>query len=114
MLFTFFKRRKKSKFLAELRARRHAEDDVLTSEQKQAFDAVISEFAASDPAEFKASSALAEEKVDSELPPYMIVQELAMLKAADVAAKIKKAIVFRYLFVLMLTSVKIYDKIKIS
>ena len=35
----------------------------------------------------------AEEKVDSELPPHLIVQELAMLKGADVASKIKDGIV---------------------
>ena len=35
----------------------------------------------------------AEEKVDGELPPYLIVQELAMLKGADVASKVKDGIV---------------------
>ena len=70
MLSICFNQRKKRKFLGELRARRHAEDDLLTSEQKQVFDTVIAEFAASDPKEFKASSALAEEKVNRILPPY--------------------------------------------
>ncbi len=34
-----------------------------------------------------------EEKVDGELPPHLIVQELAMLKGADVASKTKDGIV---------------------
>lgn len=43
--------------------------------------------------EFEVICSETEEKVDGELPPHMIVQELAMLKGADVAAKTKGAIV---------------------
>ena len=43
--------------------------------------------------DFEVITSDAEEKVDSELPPYMIVQELAMLKGADVALKNKNGII---------------------
>lgn len=43
--------------------------------------------------DFEVLTSDAEEKVDSELPPHLIVQELAMLKGADVATKVENAIV---------------------
>lgn len=43
--------------------------------------------------DFEVITSNAEEKADSELPPHMIVQELAMLKGADVAKNAKNAIV---------------------
>lgn len=42
---------------------------------------------------FEVICSQAEENVDSELPPHIIVQELAMLKGTDVASKVKEAIV---------------------
>ncbi len=43
--------------------------------------------------EFEVITSSAEEKVPDGLPPHIIVQELAMLKGADVAAKTKNALV---------------------
>lgn len=43
--------------------------------------------------EFEVICSSAEEKVDNELPPCLIVQELAMLKGTDVAASVKDSIV---------------------
>lgn len=42
---------------------------------------------------FEVITSDAEEKTDTELPPYMIVQELAMLKGTDVAKKVADAVV---------------------
>ena len=46
-MFDIFDRRKKKKILAEFRARRHAEDDLLTPAQRQNFDVLIAGFAES-------------------------------------------------------------------
>lgn len=70
MILSFLNKRKKRKFLGELRARRHAEDDLLTAAEKSAFDAVIDGFAASDPADFKESSARAEAELKKIRPDY--------------------------------------------
>ncbi len=43
--------------------------------------------------DFEIVTSLAEEKVEEGLPPHMIVQELAMLKGAEVAARSEKALV---------------------
>ena len=69
-MFDFFYRRKKKKILAEFRARRHAEDDLLTPAQRQEFDAVIAEFADSPLREYKKAAAAAEEKICAVVPKY--------------------------------------------
>lgn len=43
--------------------------------------------------DFEIICSSAEENVDTELPPHIIVQELAMLKGADVASKINNAVI---------------------
>ena len=75
-MFTILNKRKKSKLLSEFRARRHAEDDLLTAEQRRQFDEVIAEFAGSDPGAFKSSAAAAEEKINRILPPYTWIRNL--------------------------------------
>lgn len=42
---------------------------------------------------FEVITSSAEEKISGDLPPHMIVQELAMLKGADIAAKTKDALI---------------------
>ena len=69
-MFDFFDRRKKKKILAEFRARRHAEDDLLTPAQRQEFDALIDGFAESPLREYKKAAAAAEEKMYSIVPRY--------------------------------------------
>ncbi len=54
------------KFVSELRIRRHAEDDLLTPEQRQQFDALLAEAAAAGP---EALPAL-EQKYARLMPPY--------------------------------------------
>ena len=75
-MFDFFNKRKKRKFLSELRARRHAEDDLLTPEQKEAFDGVIAAFADSDPKDFKNAAAAAVERSNRIVPPYSWLRNL--------------------------------------
>ncbi|MBO5792675.1 MAG: signal peptidase I [Lentisphaeria bacterium] len=75
-MFTFFIKRKKRKLLDEFKARRHAEDDLLTPEKRQAFDALIAEFAASDPKELKSAAAIAEEKMLRIVKPYSWIRNL--------------------------------------
>lgn len=43
--------------------------------------------------DFEVITSNAEEKVDSDIPPYMVVQQLAMLKGTDVALKTENALV---------------------
>ena len=76
MLALLLNKRKKKKFLGELKARRHAEDDLLSNEQKEAFDALIAEYALSDPKEFKSVSAQTETKLKKILPPYSWLRNL--------------------------------------
>ena len=76
MLALLLNKRKKKKFLGELKARRHAEDDLLSNEQKAAFDALIADYALSDPKEFKSVSARTEEKLKKILPPYSWLRNL--------------------------------------
>ena len=76
MLALLLNKRKKKKFLGELKARRHAEDDLLSQEQKEAFDALIADYALSDPKEFKSVSARTEEKLKKILPPYSWLRNL--------------------------------------
>ena len=76
MLALLLNKRKKKKFLGELKARRHAEDDLLSNEQKAAFDALIADYALSDPKEFKSVSAQTEEKLKKILPPYSWLRNL--------------------------------------
>ncbi|MBR7139569.1 MAG: signal peptidase I [Lentisphaeria bacterium] len=75
-MFIFFAKRKKRKLLGEFKARRHAEDDLLTPEKRQQFDALIAEFAASDPRELKSAAAAAEEKMNAIVPPYSWIRNL--------------------------------------
>ncbi len=75
-MFDFFNKRKKRKFLSELRARRHAEDDLLTPAQKEAFDGVIAAFADSDPKDFKNAAAAAVERSKRIVPPYTWLRNL--------------------------------------
>ena len=76
MLALLLNKRKKKKFLGELKARRHAEDDLLSQEQKEAFDALIADYALSDPKEFKSVSARTEEKLKKILTPYSCLRNL--------------------------------------
>ena len=69
-MFDIFDRRKKKKILSEFRARRHAEDDLLTPAQRQNFDVLIAGFAESPLREYKKAAAAAEEKMYSIVPRY--------------------------------------------
>ena len=75
-MFDFFNKRKKRKFLSELRARRHADDDLLTPAQKEEFDGVIAAFAGSDPKDFKNAAAAALEKTGRIVPGYTWIRNL--------------------------------------
>lgn len=75
-MFDFFIRRKKRKFLSELRARRHAEDDLLTEEQRNTFDEAIKKFADSDIHDFKRSAAKAENDIRAVIPDYSRIRNI--------------------------------------
>ncbi|MBR2374524.1 MAG: signal peptidase I [Lentisphaeria bacterium] len=76
MMIDFFIKRKKRKFLSELRSRRHDEDDLLNNEQRQRFDEVIERFAQSAPEDFDKASAKAVKEMDSIVPPYSRIRNL--------------------------------------
>ena len=72
----FFARRRKRKFLAELRSRRRAEDDLLSPAERERFDAALERFAASPPGEFKAASARACDEIGAIVPDYTWIRNL--------------------------------------
>lgn len=75
-MFIFLAKRKKKKILSEYKARRHADDDLLTPEARQQLDAVIADFASCDPRELKSAAAAAEERMGKILPPYTWIRNL--------------------------------------
>ena len=76
MIFDYFKNRKKKKLLSEIKARRHAEDDLLTPAERAAFDELIAEFAASPLQELKKASETAEAKMHKIVRPYTSIRNL--------------------------------------
>ena len=75
-MFDIFTRRKKKKLLEEFKARRHAEDDLLTPEERQAFDEIIADFAASPLSEFKRASEVAQTRLLPVVRPYSWIRNL--------------------------------------
>ena len=75
-MFDIFTKRKKKKLLDEFKARRHAEDDLLTPEARRAFDEVIADFAASPLPEFKSAAAAAQERIDRIVRPWSWIRNL--------------------------------------
>ena len=75
-MFDIFTRRKKKKLLEEFKARRHAEDDLLTPDERQAFDEIIADFAASPLSEFKRASEAAQARLLSIVRPYSWIRNL--------------------------------------
>ena len=76
MISTYLTIRKKKKLLSEFKARRHAEDDLLTPEERAAFDELIADFASSPVTELKRASEAAESRMRKIVRPYSAMRNL--------------------------------------
>lgn len=75
-MFDFLIRRKKRKFLSELRARRHADDDILNDQQRKKFDDLLKHLEESDISDFKNAAARAEHEMYAIVPQYTWLRNL--------------------------------------